>query len=73
LNGAAAPTTEFVTPFVLSLVPGKYRLDAENGGVTRPLHEEFEVTAGQAKTVAADMPGFSRDRVVDQILGGSSP
>jgi hypothetical protein len=70
--GSAKPpdrTEPYVTPFVVSLPPGKYRLDCENGGLTSTGAFEIAVSTGQPQTVNQLMPGFDINQVVNKLLG----
>jgi hypothetical protein len=58
-----------VTPFVVSLPPGRYVLHAENGGVTDAVQVPIEVRADEALVVNEVMPGFDADRLVDRLIG----
>jgi hypothetical protein len=67
-DGTAQGAT-YTTPFAIALAPGRYTLQCENGGLTRPLTLPVTVTAGSPVVVSRAMPGFDAARIVDTLLG----
>jgi hypothetical protein len=68
-DGAAPSTGTYTTPFAVALAPGKYTLQMENGGLTKPLEVEVTLTEGSPVTISRNMPGFDAGLVVDSLLG----
>jgi hypothetical protein len=52
----------------VSLIPGTYVIELENGGLTKPLKQQFEITTTSVDRTF-DMPGFNPARAVTDILG----
>jgi serine/threonine protein kinase len=70
--GTATPPDHadpYVTPFLVSLAPGKYRLDCENGGLTPNASFEITVEAGQPLHFSQAMTTFDPDQLVTKLLG----
>jgi hypothetical protein len=57
-----------VTPYRGQLMPGKYVVELENGGLTQARTEQVEVT-GEPLKRAFRMPGFDPERAVTALLG----
>jgi hypothetical protein len=58
-----------LTPFTITLLPGDYVMECENGGITAPLSLQVSVASGQNQFISRAMPGFDPRRVVDALLG----
>ena len=70
--GSATPPERadaYVTPFLVSLAAGKYRLDCENGGLTPTATFEISVEAGQPLHFSQAMTAFDPDQLVTKLLG----
>jgi len=65
----ALPSDPLLTPFTISLPPGDYTLQCENGGITASLTLPLRVEGGQSQIVSRAMPGFNPNQVVDTLLG----
>jgi serine/threonine-protein kinase len=71
MTGASAPSAALTTPFTIELLPGKYQIVAENGGLTSQKVFDLEVRPGIPQTVRELMPGFRPDDVVNRLLDRS--
>lgn len=68
-HDAAVPSESLLTPFTVSLVPGEYRLECENDGLSPRTVLPVTVAAGKPSTITRQMQGFNPARVVDTLLG----
>jgi hypothetical protein len=68
-DGALVPAGPLVTPCVVTLLPGAYRLSAENGNLTQPLVRDLDVAVGEPMSIVEPMPGFDLDAMLTKLLG----
>jgi hypothetical protein len=60
------------TPVAVRLPEGRYTLSLENGGLTPPLTQTIDVTAGGQRSFRYVMPGFKVDDVLKNLTPASS-
>jgi len=64
----ALTESERTTPLVVTLPPGVYAVELENGGLTSPLVERVEVRAGGPVDLSFRMPGFDPEAAVTRAM-----
>jgi serine/threonine protein kinase len=65
----STPLPVQTTPFVVSLPPGHYLLDCENGGLTSRATFDLNVTPGAPIAFTQTMPGFDVEQILTRLLG----
>jgi hypothetical protein len=60
---------EGVTPLVVQLAEGDYRVELANDAGPVSLPDVLRVRAGQENAIRVTMPGFDPDKAIDAILG----
>ena len=68
-TGAEVLPAPLATPLSVSLPPGRYTLDCENGGLTARASFSLEVGSDRPTLVRLVMPGFDADAALRNLLG----
>jgi len=68
-TGAEVLPAPLATPLSVSLPPGRYTLDCENGGLTARASFSLEVGSDRPTLVRLVMPGYDADAALRNLLG----
>jgi serine/threonine protein kinase len=68
-TSSGQPIQTAATPFVLTLSPGEYVLECENGGLTPPESFPLRVEPGMPQVLSLAMKGFDAESVLTSLFG----